>query len=160
MSAKPPRREPHYAGNETYGWAVRDCARNLVRWLADRCTPPLEFCGDANGRIWHSIGDDPDRALLIFTSDTGDGVIELSIDASNWVRADVLVGDDLVLRVWLEDPYEEKEFWPDDSEAIVSASDDPPGRISKRGAWLQLRCADFPGVPDKSEGYWTVEARD
>lgn len=157
MTATPPRRAPHYIDNETYGWPVRDCARNLVHWLAHRCNPPLEFRGDANGRIWHVIGDDPDRAQLLFTSDKGDGVIELSIDDSNWVRAEVLVGDTLVLRVWLEDPYEEKEFWPDASEAIVSAQDDPPGRISKRGAWLQLRCAHFPTVPDKGNGYWDVE---
>lgn len=161
VTGTPPRRAPHYGDNESYGWPMRDCARNLVHWLADRCNPPLEFRGDANGRIWHFIGDDPDRAQLVFTSDKGDGVIELSIDDSNWVRAEIFVSDSLVLRVWLEDPYEEKEFWPDDSEAVVSATDDPPGRISKRAAWLQLKCADFPGVPDQANGYWTVEdARD
>jgi hypothetical protein len=73
------------------------------------------------------------------------------------VRADVILAGKRAPSVWLEDPYEEKEFWSDASEAIVSASEDPPGRISNRGAWLQLRCAEFLGVPDKGNGYWDVE---
>lgn len=161
MTAKPPRRAPHYVDNETYGWAARDCAQGLIQTLSSWVRKPLEFKGDANGRIWHFQGAFGDRAQLLFTSDQGNGRIELSIDDTCWVKAEVFVGDALVLRVWLDEPYEEKEFWPDDSEAFVSAQDDPPGRISKRGAWLQIKCAEFPGVPDKGNGYWDVEdARD
>ncbi len=154
---KPPTREPHYFSNEAYGWSLRDCARGLIQTLSGWVRQPLEFKGDASGRIWHFQGDFDDRAQLLFTSDQGNGAIELSIDDSCWVMAEVFVGDQLKLRVWIDEPYEEKEFWPDGADGIVPPESDAPGRISKRGSWLQIRAAAFPGVPDDGQGYWSVE---
>lgn len=153
----PPSREPHYRDNETYGWALHDCAVGLIETLASWCRSPLEFKGAATGRVWHFQGDFTDRAQLLFTSDKGNGRIELEVDPSNWVKAEVFVVDDLVFRCWIEDPYEEKEFYPDGSDGKPNSEGDAPGRISKRGRWLQIRCADFPGVPDQGNGYWDLE---
>lgn len=153
----PPTREPHYRDSETYRWAARDCALGLIETLSGWCRSPLEFKGAVNGRVWHFQGDFADRAQLLFTSDKGNGRIELEVDPSNWVKAEVFVADDLVFRCWIEDPYEEKEFYPDGSDGKPSSEGDAPGRISKRGRWLQIRCADFPGVPDQGNGYWDIE---
>lgn len=157
QEAKPPSREPHYGDNETYGWAVRDCAIGLISTLSTWCKRPLEFKGVATGRVWHFEGDFTDRAQFLFTSDKGDGRIEFVVDATNWVRVELFVGDELKFRGWMDDPYEEKEFFPDGSDGKPNSEGDAPGRISKRGRWLQIRCADFPGVPDPGGGYWSFE---
>lgn len=153
----PPTREPHYTDNETHGWELRQCAINLISTFSGWCRKPLEFKGSANGRVWHFDGEFTDRAQLLFTSDKGDGRIELAVHESNWVRAEVFVGDELKLRAWIDDPYEEKEFWPDGANGEPNAEGDAPGRISKRARWLQIRGADFPGVPDDGTGYWSLE---
>ena len=157
MEATPPSRPPHYGDNEIYGWSIRDCARGLIQTLSGWARQPLAFRGDANGRIWHFQGDYDDRAQLLFESDRGHGTIELSIDASNWVRAELFVGGELKLRAWIDDPYEEKEFWPDGADGVTPPDGDAPGRISKRGRWLQIRSALFPGVPGDGQGFWSVE---
>ena len=157
MLATPPSREPHYFDNEQHGWEARQCAINLISTFSSWCKTPFEFKGAANGRVWHFEGDFTDRAQLLFTSDKGDGRVELSVDPTNWVKAEVFVGDVLVFRAWFDEAYEEKEFYPDGSDGSPNAEGDAPGRISKRGAWLQIRCADFPGAPDQGNGYWDLE---
>lgn len=157
QDAKPPTREPHYGDNETHGWTQRQCAINLIGTLSWWCKQPLEFKGDANGRIWHFEGEFADHAQLRFTSNLGDGAIAFSVHETNWVLAELSIGGELKFRCWLEDPYEEKEFYPDGSDGKPNAEGDPPGRISKRGRWLQIRCADFPGVPDGGGGFWSLE---
>jgi hypothetical protein len=153
----PPKRAPYYIGNESSGWSLRDCAKGLIHTLSSWVRQPLEFKGDANGRIWHFQGDFDDRAQLLFTSDQGNGRIELSIDDTCWVKAELFVVDELKLRAWIDEPYEEKEFWPDGADGVVPPDGDAPGRISKRGRWLQIRAAQFSGVPDKGGGFWSVE---
>lgn len=153
----PPSRDPHYGDTEIYGWTPRDCALGLISTLSSWCKRPFEFKGAANGRIWHFEGDFTDRAQLLFESDIGSGRLELTVHATYWVMAEIFVGDDLKLRCWLEDPFEEKEFYPDGSEGLANAEGDAPGRISKGGRWLQIRCADFPGVHDDGTGYWDLE---
>lgn len=155
--AKPPLRPPHYFDNETHGWSLRDCARGLIQTMAWWCVQPREFKGGANGRIWWFQGDYDDRAQLLFTSDQGNGRIELDIHESGWVRAEVFIVDEFKLRAWIDEPYEEKEFWPDGSDCTPSPDGDAAGRISKRGRWLIIRCADFPGVPPNEHGYWDIE---
>jgi hypothetical protein len=154
---RPPSREPYYFENEQYGVPMRQCAINLISTLSGWCAKPFEFRGSATGRVWHFMGDFTDRAQLLFTSDKGDGIIELSVDETSWVRAEISIGGKLVLRAWLDEPYEEKEFWPDGADGIVPKDGDAPGRISKRRSWLQIRCAQFPGVPDDGSGFWSVE---
>ncbi len=155
--SRPPSRPPHYVDAETYGWSADLCACNLIDKLAGFVHTGLSFKGGANGRIWTAQNARTD-AQLAFTSDSGEGVIELSVDDSGWVRAELYLGGAFVLRAWIDDPYEEKEFWPDGADGLIAPNGDAPGRISKRGAWLQIRCADFPGVADRGNGFWDVEA--
>ncbi|HYD89479.1 MAG TPA: hypothetical protein VEA80_18510 [Vitreimonas sp.] len=157
MRAAPPQRAPHYTDNEQYGWDLRQCAINLIATLSNWVSDPVEFTGDANGRIWRVREDDRSGARLFFTSDKGDGVIELSVHESCWVRAELQVGGELKFRAWIDDPYEEKEFWPDGADGVTPPNGDAPGRISKRGRWLQIDCARFPGAAVGENGYWSVE---
>jgi hypothetical protein len=150
MPEQPPLRPPHYIGNESYGWPLADCARGLIGQLASWVRDPVEFRGDARGRIWSTTRADDDHATLFFKSERGDGVIDLQRHETNWVRAELRVAGELKLRAWLEDPYEEKEFWPDGADG----ADEGPGRISKRGAWLQVDARRFPGV--SGDPYWSV----
>jgi len=150
----PPTRPPHYVGNEDHNWPLEDCAGFLIDTLSSWVREPYEFRGHANGRLWRQRVDKV-SAHLLFVSDLGDGHIDLSIDPTNWVRAEVFVVGELKFRVWLEDPYEEKDFWPDGADGITPPNGDPPGRISKRGRWLQLRRADF-GLPAGASLFWDV----
>ncbi len=88
----------------------------------------------------------PQDALITFSGAIS-GRIELSIAPSLWVRADVYLDDAWFARGWIERCYEECEIWPDASDGIVGplVSDDPPGRISKRGYWLQFDTSQWPG---------------
>lgn len=157
MSAEaPPTRAPHYFDNEQRGWPIADCARMLMDDLARFVKPARDFRGDARGHIWCAALDQT-GARLAFTSDKGDGHLQLSVHESGWVKAEVFVSGARVFRAWVDEPFEEKEFWPDGADGITPPQGDPPGRISKRGRWLQLSCAHFPGVPDKGNGYWDVE---
>ena len=153
MIPTPPPRAPHYYGNECYGWTLRDCAIGLIDRLGFFVREPIEFRGDVSGRIWHFQGDYDDRAQFLFNSDRGDGRIELTIEDSCWVRAELFIGEELKLRAWLEDPYEEKAFWPDGGDGV----DEAPGRISKNGLWLNIERARFPGAWDKDKPFIAIE---
>ena len=154
----PPKRQPHYVWNEDQDWPLSDCASALIDTLCGFISPARDFKGDASGHIWVAYKTKTE-ARIAFTSENRGGHIQLSIDPSNWVRAEVFVSGKLKFRAWLEDPYEEKEFWPDGADGIVAPNDDPPGRISKRGRWLQFKRAAWPGVAAETSesNWWSVE---
>lgn len=158
MSAPvPPQREPHYIWNEDQNWPLDVCASGLIDTLCGFVSPARDFRGDASGHIWVAYKTKTE-ARIAFTSGSRAGHIQLSIDASAWVQAELYISGELKFRAWVEDPWEEKEFWPDGADGIVAPNDDPPGRISKRGAWLQLKRAIWPGVPAKDgSDWWSVE---
>jgi len=156
INPAPPPRAAFYGDTETLGFSAYDCACNLIDTLAGFAHTGRAFKGDAHGRVWVAQMT-RNEAQLAFTSDHGEGFIQLSVVENHWVRADVFLGGAHVLRAWVEEPYEEKEFWPDGAVGIVAPNGDPPGRISKRGRWLQLRAADFPGVPDRGGGFLSFE---
>ncbi len=158
--AKPPTREPYYIDNESdHGWPLDQCARGLLSTLWGFVYSPRDFKGSANGHTWLAHHDE-NNARIAFTSDKGDGQVQLSTHESHWVRIEVFVSGALIFRAWADEPYEEKEFWPDGADGIVPPDGDPPGRISKRGSWLQIRCANFPGVRPDAYGYWNIELAD
>ena len=76
-----------------------------------------------------------------------EGRIELSISPSLWVRADVHIKGAWFARGWIEQCYEEYEIWPDGADGVIGpkVEDDPPGRISKRGTWIQFDTSQWPG---------------
>ena len=157
--AIPPTRDPHYFDNESYGWPLDQCARGLLWTLRGFVHTPQDFKGSATGHAWLAHHDE-NNARIAFTSDKGDGHVQLSTHESHWVKIEVFVSGARIYRAWADEPYEEKEFWPDGANGEPDANGDAPGRISKRGSWLQIRCADFPGAPPDEYGYWNIELAD
>ncbi|PZO51404.1 MAG: hypothetical protein DCF16_11445 [Alphaproteobacteria bacterium] len=158
MTATPPTREPLYFDNESHGWTLDQCARGLLWTLWGFVYSPRDFKGSANGHAWIAHHDE-NNARIAFTSDKGDGHVQLSTHESHWVKIEVFVSGALIFRAWADEPYEEKEFWPDGADGIVPPDGDPPGRISKRGSWLQLRRAAF-GLPEAESDFWDIELVD
>ena len=149
----PPPRPAHLFAHEQ-GEPQQHAQAAFLRHLVLLCDG-VSFDGSAKGSIACEQLDDH-GARLAFTSNIGAGHITLSRAENGWVRAELYLADTLILRAWLEDPYEEKAFWPDGADGIGDA----PGRISKRGAWLTIDCARFPGVPANAHGFWQVEEAD
>ena len=147
----PPARAAHLFAHEQ-GETQQDAQRSFLRSLALFADTPVNFHGNCNGCIWCESSNDISTCLA-FATDRGSGVIEITLADSGWLRADLIASGVPVLRAWIEDPYEEKEFWPDGADGVGEA----PSRISKRGAWLTIDCARFPGVPPNANGYWQVE---
>lgn len=153
---KPPARAPFYIWQEQHGWSARDCAMGLIDQLCGfvRCAEAgLVFKGDAAGRIW-VVEAESERALLGFEADKAKGRIALSIGPGDWVRAEAMTEAGASLRAWVEDPYEEKQFWPN----AADGDGEGPGRVSKRGAWLEIDVSRFPGAPISPRGrYFQLE---
>ena len=157
MSAPiPPAREPHYIWNENQNWPLAECASGLIDTLCGFVSPARDFKGDAIGHAWVAYKSKTE-ARIAFTSGAKGGHVQLSVDASAWVRAEVYVSGALVLRAWVEEPWEEKEFWPDGADGVTPPDGDPPGRISKRGRWLQARRADFPHLLETGNPFFSLE---
>lgn len=98
-----------------------------------------------------TLAQETDSTALITLAGAITGHIELSIDQSLWVRADVHRDGTWFGRGWIERCYEECEIWPDGADGVVGpkVEDDPPGRISKRGAWIQFDTTQWPGYENQ-----------
>jgi len=153
---QPPSRAPHYFDNEIHRWENKSCAQGLIGTLVSFVSPARDFRGDATGHIWPTYKD-TDSARLAFSSSHGHGHVQLTRHETNWIKAEVFISGELKFRAWLEETYEEKEMWPDGADGVTPPDGDAPGRISKRGRWLQVKRADFPGVPEGENAYWSLE---
>lgn len=159
MSAStPPRRAPFYFDAEQYGVPLDQCARNLLRTLTG-FADGVDVQGDLTGRLT-LLRDDENSAEVHIQMRQGEARVLLSTHPSHWVRAEVFVDDEIIARAWIDEPYEEKDLWPDCADGIVPPGGDPPGRISKRGAWLQIARARFPGLPETGNAFWAIERAD
>lgn len=154
----PPIRQPHYGDNEQHGWPLEQCARNLLWTLHRFVYRPTDFVGSANGHAWIAHKDH-NNARIAFTSDKGDGHVQLSTHESHWVKIEVFVSGARVFRAWCEEVYEEKEFWPDGSDCVDLPSGDAPGRISKRGSWVQIHRGTF-GLSSGEHEFFDLELPD
>jgi hypothetical protein len=114
---------------------------------------PVTFVGDAAGAIAEGVEIAPGTFRFEIASSLGPGRLDLALAADGWVRAELRSGDGLVLRAWIEDPYEEKQGWPDGADGVGEG----PMRLSKRGTWLSIDCARFPGVPADEHGLFQIE---
>lgn len=134
----PPPRQPYYVWEED-GLPRPDAARAMIEWLVNHLSY-LDRWKTPRGAIQTTVLDEAPDSALIGVSGGYDLRIELSINAQHWVCAEVFAGDDIVQRAWIERAYEECELWPDGSDGEIGplVSDDPPGRIGKRGDWLQI----------------------
>jgi hypothetical protein len=137
---------------EQYNTSPHEAQRGLLMRLVGFAHGGVAFKGDAEGRLWRAI-ENAQSAQLAFNSLHGEGYLDLALAENGWVRADLYLGGAFKLRAWIEEPYEEKEFWPDGADGLGEA----PGRISKRGAWLQIDCARFLSGAISGAHFWSVE---
>ena len=146
MEPCPPIRAPHYFWDED-GPATLGSAQFLLGLLCDFAGLSPIWKDRAGRDIAVSVVRETKQDALITLSGALDGRIELSVAPSLWVRAEVYLGAGWFGRGWIERCYEECEIWPDASDGVVGplVSDDPPGRISKRGYWLQFDTSQWPG---------------
>ncbi len=146
MDPRPPIRAPHYVWDDD-GPATLGSAQFLLGMLCDFAGRWPVWRDRAGREVAVSLERETDTEGLIRLGGALEGRIELSVDPSLWVRADVWLGGAWFGRGWVERCYEEFEIWPDGADGIVGplVSDDPPGRISKRGYWLQFDTSQWPG---------------
>ncbi len=118
---------------------------------------------DREGRsLCLTVERETQEDALITLSGIISGRIEVSIAPCLWLRADVYRDDAWFGRGWIERCYEECEIWPDGSDGHIGprVEDDPPGRISKRGFWIQFDTSQWPGYecPARWIGFEVVQA--
>jgi hypothetical protein len=146
MTPQPPIRPPHFFWDED-GPATLASAQFLLGLLCDFARLSLMWKDRAGGEIAVSVERETNQHAVIALSGALEGRIELSVAPSLWVRADVWLDGAWFGRGWVERCYEECAIWPDASDGIVGplVADDPPGRISKWGYWLQFDTSQWPG---------------
>lgn len=109
-----------------------------------------------------TVESETQEDALITFSGVINGRIEVSIDADLWLRADVYRDGAWFGRGWIERGFEECEIWPDASDGLIGprVEDDPPGRISKRGFWIQFDTSQWPGYESTARwiGFEIVQA--
>ena len=145
MSPIPPVRAPHFVWDQD-GAATLASAQALLALLCSFVRLGPLWRDRSGGEIAVRLVRETEDEALIELDGALRGRIELSIDPSLWVRADVLLGDSWFGRGWVERGYEECEIWPDAADGVIGdrVEDDPPGRISKRGTWIQFDAAQWP----------------
>ena len=145
MEPCPPIRAPHFFWDED-GPATLASAQFLLGLLCGFARRSTIWLDRAGGEITVFVERETDHAVFAL-SGALEGRIELSVAPSLWVRADVWLDGAWFGRGWIERCYEECEIWPDASDGIVGplVADDPPGRISKWGYWLQFDTSQWPG---------------
>lgn len=148
---RPPTRPAHLFDAEQ-GDSIEAAQSSLLYHFATLAAPHLSFHGAAEGEV-RTLHNDATGLRLAFRCNLVEGVVDLTPAERGWVRADIAIDETHFLRVWLDQPYEEAEFWPDGA----TGEGDAPGRISKRGSWLTLDCASFPCLPLMPTGFWTIE---
>jgi len=146
MTPQPPIRAPHFFWDED-GPATLASAQFLLGLLCDFARRSTIWHDRAGGEIAASVERETNQHAVIALSGALEGRIELSVAPSLWVRADVWLDGAWYGRGWIERCYEECEIWPDGADGIVGplVADDPPGRISKWGYWLQFDMSQWPG---------------
>jgi hypothetical protein len=138
----PPPRLPEYFSAAQDETTRTQAALWLLDFLARQLTYFPEWRGDDELRVrFDELSRSEIHARFGFMwlrdDEAGSGVVSLGIGADDWVIADVRLGAAPVRRFWIEQIYEEIEFWPDGGISTASPLPDAPGQISKRGVWVQ-----------------------
>lgn len=146
MEPRPPIRAPHFFWDDD-GPVTLASAQGLLFLLCSFASLSPVWRDRAGRDIAVNLVRKTNQNALIQFTGAIEGRIELSIAPSFWVRADVYLGDTWFGRGWIERCFEECEIWPDAADGIVgpNVEDDPPGRISKRGYWMQFDTSQWPG---------------
>jgi len=141
MSVRPPRAPEYFRA--TQGEASRaQAAHWLLDFIASQLNYFPEWRGDDELRVrFDELSRSETHARFGFMwvrdDEAGSGILSLGIGADDWVIADLSLDAAPARRFWIEQIYEEIEFWPDGAISTASPLPETPGRISKRGFWLQ-----------------------
>lgn len=141
MEKAPPPRAPHYDFHEE-GWgSARDAAIDLIDRFVRVVERDPNWIGPGLEARLAVFENAKDGATIAFTSNRGDGRIELSINPQHWICAEAYLGDTLFCRAWGECGYEEPEFWPDGSDGVHRVPEgftvaEAGARMSKRLVWI------------------------
>jgi hypothetical protein len=146
MNPRPPIRPPRFI-DDGDGPPTLASAQWLVSVLCGFARMAPVWQDRAGREIAVQVAHETDQDAVITLAGAISGRITLSVDPSLWVRADVSRDDGWIGRGWIERPFEECAIWPDGADGIIGpgVEDDPPGRVSKRGAWIQFDTAQWPG---------------
>ena len=160
MEPCPPIRAPRFFWDED-GPPKLSSAQFLLSLLCDFAGLSPVWKDRAGRDIAVSVERETKQDAMITLSGALEGRIELSVAPSLWVRADVYLAGAWFGRGWIERCYEECEIWPDASDGVIGplVADDPPGRISKRGYWVQFDTSQWPGY-ESAERYVGFEIPD
>jgi len=156
MEPIPPIRAPHFFWDED-GPPTQSSAEFLLSLLCGFAGLSPAWNDRAGRDIAVSVTRETKQDALITLRGALEGRIELSVAPSLWVRAEVYLDGKWFGRGWIERCYEECEIWPDASDGVIGplVADDPPGRISKRGYWVQFDTTQWPGYvsADRTIGF-------
>lgn len=146
MEPRPPTRAPHFIWDD-YGPATLSSAQGLLSLLCDFARFSRTWRDREGREISVTVERETQQDALITLSGAINGRIEFSIAPSLWLRADFYRDGAWFGRGWIERCFEECEIWTDGSDGKVGqrVEDDPPGRISKRGHWMQFDTSQWPG---------------
>jgi hypothetical protein len=160
MEPHPPIRAPRFVWDDDRPVTLSS-AEGLLSLLCF-FTRSQRIWRDRDGRdIVATVERETRQGARITLSGAINGHIELAIAPSLWLRADVYLDGAYFGRGWIERCWEECEIWPDASDGLVGpkVEDDPPGRISKRGSWIQFDTLQWPGYesPTRWIGFELVQ---
>lgn len=142
MNTPPPRPPEYFA--VTQGDASRaQAALQMLDFLASQLKYFPEWRGEDELRVRvdelsHSDMHARFGFMWVRDDESGSGILALGIGAEDWVVADISLDAAPTRRFWIERIYEEIEIWPDGGISTASPLPEAPGRISKRGFWLQF----------------------
>lgn len=151
MEPRPPTRAPRFIWDDD-GPATLSSAEGLLSLLCFFARFQRTW-HDRDGRdISVTVEFETQQDARITLSGAINGHIELAIAPSLWLRADFYRDSEWFGRGWIERCWEDCEIWPDASDGRVgpSVEDDPPGRISKKGSWVQFDTSQWLGYESPS----------
>lgn len=140
MSA--PARPPQYGLLEPY-LSPWEAAKATLAHLAVQAEIYPTWIGPAGVALTIAVAEHADERLILAIQGAAATTIRLVIDPSHWIRGDVELQSGAHHTFWLDHPYEEYEFWPNDSDG----EDESPGRMGKRGHWIQVDAQAWPNLP-------------
>lgn len=123
---------------EAIVWAFASTLRHDTEWWIDSGAAAL--VGTEVSIL--SVAEEGGGLVVRLTAAGRQGVARLAPHASGWLALRVDMDGAASFHAWLDRPYEEYEFHPPGA-AITTT---PPGRISKRHAWVSLDCAAWPAL--------------
>ncbi|AWB33408.1 hypothetical protein [Orrella marina] len=133
-------------------------AREVIESIASQIEYQSRWCLETGpgGEITLKIlSHDPRNSLtLAITLTNHELILAITPDPSGWLRitihpADAAKSDEPLFECWLDQPYEEFEFWPGihdpaNTPSLSGPTPIAPGRMGKRMNWISIEATAWP----------------